>query len=491
MDKSTVFIMDKITNVIYPQLLQLINIKITKLINSGDRVQDGIYIMVINSSIVVLLTALYYVSTYYYNLVFIKKETYEIDCEEVIKTHNIEQIIEYKFEFILDIVNYSAISFSRLKKWIDKNPHLTITPKKSQKIITYIQQRTIDGECVKQFELSSTTDLNIFMPIHKYLNKKTLNYEYIFLLDKKLYSQNLEELKKLTLTIFNSNTHIAETKDLSIFELNENVDAVKTGLVSPNITFNKMFFEEKEHLLEILDKYENKTLYPQGFCLANKLGILLYGPPGTGKTGCITAIANKLKKNILIVNSLNLNHDESKRKFMDVMNSHKSNTIIVLDEFDYLLSNDNITTEKMNYTEMLMLAETADEKKNILNMIKQNKKNTSGVIDMPFLLKFLDGFGNDDERIIIATTNNPDKINKTLLRPGRFDLNLKLGFCSHQMFTDISKCVYPDISKEKDKIDKTIKNNITPLVLINKLVTTKSADELFISLNNLENIYDK
>jgi ATP-dependent Zn protease len=484
MDKPTTLIIDKITNVIYPQLLQLINIKITKLINTNDRVQDGIYIMVINSSIALLLTVLYYFSCHLYKC-FIIKETEEIDCEEVVKTHTIEKVTQYNYEFLLDI-SCDEVNFKNLKIWINKNPNLLIIPKKSNKIITFLNTFV-------KFEMTKSSETNVFMPIHKYLNKKTLNYEYIFLLDSKIYSQNFIELQNLVLKIFKKEENSNTSPTLpSIYELSETVEVRKIGSVSPNITFDKIFFDEKQHLLEVLDKLQNKKLYPKSLCLANKLGILLYGPPGTGKTGCISAIANLLNKHILIVNSLNLNSDNSKQKFTSIINNYKRDTIIVLDEFDYLLSSDKPQTEKLNYTEMLMLAETAEEKKNILNMVKENKKNTNGIIDMPFLLKFLDGFGNDEERLIIATTNNPDKINKILLRPGRFDLNLKLGFCSHQMFADISKCIYPDISKETDKIDMAIKKNITPLVLINKLVTTKTTDELFDALNNLEkSIYDK
>ena len=38
----------------------------------------------------------------------------------------------------------------------------------------------------------------------------------------------------------------------------------------------------------------------------NKLGILLYGPPGTGKTGTISAIANMLQRDIILVSCASL-----------------------------------------------------------------------------------------------------------------------------------------------------------------------------------------
>ena len=78
---------------------------------------------------------------------------------------------------------------------------------------------------------------------------------------------------------------------------------------------DKIYFDEKSHILEWLDKFQQKTMYPKSLCMTNKLGILLYGPAGTGKTGCISAIANKLHRDILIINSLNLLGEEGKSKF--------------------------------------------------------------------------------------------------------------------------------------------------------------------------------
>jgi hypothetical protein len=128
-------------------------------------------------------------------------------------------------------------------------------------------------------------------------------------------------------------------------------------------------------------------------------------------------------------------------------------------------------------------------------MMKNNKKDKStGIIDTPFILKLLDGIGNDEDRIIIATTNHPEKINKLFLRPGRFDVKLKLGFCSLDMFINIVNCMYPEVHAmlDDDKSDpmerqilKLLKRNITPLVLINTMVVSKSFDDLLHSLELL------
>lgn len=74
------------------------------------------------------------------------------------------------------------------------------------------------------------------------------------------------------------------------------------GHVSPHKTFDRLFYDQKQQLIELLKKFQSKTMYPSNIPMDNKLGILLYGPPGTGKTGTISAIANMLKLHMRVIN---------------------------------------------------------------------------------------------------------------------------------------------------------------------------------------------
>ena len=52
------------------------------------------------------------------------------------------------------------------------------------------------------------------------------------------------------------------------------------------------------------------------------------------------------------------------------------------------------------------------------------------------LLNFIDGLWSScgDERIIIFTTNHKDKLDPALLRPGRMDMHIHLGYCTYHGF---------------------------------------------------------
>jgi chaperone BCS1 len=104
----------------------------------------------------------------------------------------------------------------------------------------------------------------------------------------------------------------------------------------------------------------------------------------------------------------------------------------------------------------------------------------------------LDGIGNNKNRLIIAMTNNPQDINTVLLRPGRFDIKLKLSFCSYEMFVNITKSYYDNVEtlleneNIKNKVIEALELNITPVNLINKMVISTSFDNYLELISNSE-----
>jgi SpoVK/Ycf46/Vps4 family AAA+-type ATPase len=349
---------------------------------------------------------------------------------------------------------------------------------------TYYQPWFKNYGCILEIDYQHCK--NIFIPIHKYINKKTNKLDYVFIYNGYIVSQSLEELKQIVIDILLNykQENCIRMKDINhICELVDGNTVVK-GIVQKNITFDKIHFEQKDILLDWVDRFNRNNLYPAGLCMSNKLGILLYGPPGTGKTGCISALANKLNRGIVLINSLNV-CGKSKDDLESTLRTLQENNIFVFDEFDYLLTateNNDKHSQKINYQELLLFSE-GDERKKILESIKEQQNTNRNIIDQAYILKLLDGIGDTNGRIIIATTNNPEKINKAFLRPGRFDLKLKLGFCTFDMFQNIVKNKFNDIFENTGRIQKILEKNITPLVLINTLIGSTNFEEM---LDNLE-----
>lgn len=259
---------------------------------------------------------------------------------------------------------------------------------------------------------------------------------------------------------------------------------VKIGDIATNKTFDSLFYSQKGELIKLLDKFKSHTLYPAHIPIDNKLGILLYGPPGTGKTGTINAIANMVKRSIVVINFMEIR--TCKELDMVLIPQDYSKYLYVFDEFDCILDAmtgsvySTMETKKTDWGTMLMCAE-GEERKEILNMIKTNATSRADApIDMAYLLQKLDGLESAEGRLIIATTNHPDKINPALLRPGRFDLKLCLGLCTSQMVVEILGYYYQADVVTRNKIKQAAipSNKFSPLELINMAIQAPSLDRL-------------
>ncbi len=200
-------------------------------------------------------------------------------------------------------------------------------------------------------------------------------------------------------------------------------------------SFDNLFFEGKELIIERLETYKNNKKYEQ-LGIPHSLGFLFYGEPGCGKTSCIKAIAKYLKRNII---TINLNHiknsDDLKYLFMSrVLGANSwgvplNKRIYVFEEVDCFQGEDNPFLDRTlkNNTPIKSMKEEEDKLDKIANMLIKEEKSdfklrpklTTGEV-----LEVLDGITESEDRIIIFTTNHPDKIDKAFLRPGRIDVSI-------------------------------------------------------------------
>ena len=510
---------EKISSVIYPQLLQLVNVYLVKYIDTGDRVTDGIYTTVVNALIAILVTSMCSFASYFMNvLITYYRKFYPTEDEaagtiivgDILPLYKADDVLKYKYNISTEIIgtgyNFLTVSVWAIEK--KKIDSIQIPGQSTSCGVKYPLDVKPEDRNNKLF-LSCSRDIkpkNVLIPIHKYTNRESV-VEYVWLHGCTLYSNDIKALEKVVSDFLQCmepvQAEIPKTltkRKCKISELSEykvgngdNRDGLSAkGYVSLKITFDKIFFTDKTILLNWLHKFSTNSMYPPQLCLQNKLGILLYGPQGTGKTGCISAMANLLQRDLVLVNSLATSGLYAKDNLETAFKKTGPSSIIVMDEFDYVITQ---TTKRdhigKDFQTELMEAKDNEERKLIFEKMNECKKSTA--IDIPFILRLLDGVGDDDGRIIIATTNNPEKINPTFLRPGRFDVKLKLSYCTMNMFISIVQTVYADIADVLDteddlnrKVNIALKLNITPLVLINNLVSTSSIKELIEALLTLD-----
>lgn len=221
--------------------------------------------------------------------------------------------------------------------------------------------------------------------------------------------------------------------------------------ISASRTFEHLFFEQKDELLSLLRRFADGVLFPPHLGEDNKLGILLHGPPGTGKTATVAAIANFLRRSVLQVTA----HQIRDRKTMDAVFKNRTE-LVCLDEFDVLLDvvgrrddaaaprasppfeQGGLTPQQTLSLELLKLAQAAKDDTARADLMKKYTEalEPPTCVDLAFLLGKLQGIESADGRVIVATTNFPDRIDPALTRKGRFDIVLRLGACTAEMVLD-------------------------------------------------------
>ena len=230
-----------------------------------------------------------------------------------------------------------------------------------------------------------------------------------------------------------------------------------------DVTFDNIFFEDKQNIKSNLDFFINNKSYYQNNGIPYRLGILLHGHPGCGKTSLIKAIANYTKRHIVNVNFKSI---DNKKILENIFFSNRINSfnidnekkIFVIEEFD-VNGLKYLEDRCIDYEKDTPIREIIQKKDN--SKIIKNEVSKEQNISLGSVLELLDGILENPGRIIIITTNDIKYLDKALLRPGRIDTIIKFRKCNQEMFSQIFYKFF------KDKIDSdkiTTYNHLIKLI---------------------------
>jgi hypothetical protein len=252
--------------------------------------------------------------------------------------------------------------------------------------------------------------------------------------------------------------------------LNFNEKILKT-----NKTFKTVFFEQKDEYIKKLNFFINNQSWYNNKGIPYHLGILLHGLPGTGKTSIIKSTLEMTGRNAI---TIPLSRIKTCGEFENIFFEDEiNNKNIPTDKRIYIFEDIDCLADIINDREF----DKKDDNKKSLEwellskLVDDNKKitvNPDDELNLSCILNIFDGIIEMPGRIIILTTNYPEKIDKALLRYGRIDLNIELKKASNKVTLDILSSFYDIDIDNIINICNTYNYNIgnylyTPAYIIN------------------------
>jgi len=312
----------------------------------------------------------------------------------------------------------------------------------------------------------------------------------------------------------------------------------KKYVLSEHKTFDSLFLPEKMDVLQLLDDFmhsQGKFSLP-GF--PNKLGLLFHGPPGTGKTSLIKSIAQYTKRHIVEVplTKVKTNQELFDSMFDLVVPVPGEDEAIQMDFKDIIFVLEDVDAASDVVQSRKNGASTSKDQssnrngsgngkmqpssKSFFSMTGKGKGKTCVAeevpkeedcrlsdepqADLPFgskakektasqepvpdalnlagLLNVLDGVVDSPGRIVIMTTNHPEKLDSALIRPGRVNFALELGYMKSQALLElIQHIMQAELSPVQRllAVDIAGKECLTAAMVEQSCAETDSVDKLF------------
>ncbi|CAG8978481.1 hypothetical protein HYALB_00005056 [Hymenoscyphus albidus] len=205
-------------------------------------------------------------------------------------------------------------------------------------------------------------------------------------------------------------------------------------------------------------------------------GYLFYGPPGTGKTSLTFALAGVFGLDIHVVSLLEptLTEEELGMLFTNL----PARCIVLLEDIDTagLIRNEPTETAEERKGDGEKDGQRGFDVGDLTKAFKKasqmSEEERKKGISLSGLLNIIDGVASHEGRVLVMTTNHPEKLDEALIRPGRVDHQVPFDYASQHQIRELFVRMYRDDLELGDETTTIVtteiknKSEVTPAIIV-------------------------
>ncbi len=221
----------------------------------------------------------------------------------------------------------------------------------------------------------------------------------------------------------------------------------------PKRSIDTIFINNLNNIMDDINKFMNSKDEYINKGIKYKRNYLLHGPPGTGKTSFITSVASKYNLDVFMIN---LNTNINDIIFMKMVAKLPNRSLLVLEDVDFLF-----------------------------------EKNQNNSVNFSTILNTLDGFACKNRLITFMTTNHIDKLEPSLIRPGRIDCIYEFNYASNNQIKEMLESYFPNNNFYEEFKQNLENKKITTAALQKFLFENRNSNNLLKNIDMLKNLTEQ